>query len=32
MPSLSCQTYNEEEDTYSKVCKTCNHTMTYEKM
>jgi len=24
--------YDEEEDTYSKSCRTCNYTMTYEKM
>ena len=26
------ETYDEEEDTYSKTCKTCSHTVTYEKM
>ncbi|RWS13925.1 DNA repair protein complementing XP-A cells-like protein [Dinothrombium tinctorium] len=24
--------YNEEEDTYEKICKTCNHRISYEKM
>jgi len=26
------ETYDEEEDSYSKTCNTCGHTMTYEKM
>ncbi|KAI0242933.1 XPA_C domain-containing protein [Lamellibrachia satsuma] len=26
------ETYNEEEDNYSKTCSTCQHVMTYEKM
>ena len=26
------ETYNEEEDTYSKKCQTCDHIVTYEKM
>lgn len=26
------EVYDEEEDVYSKTCKTCNYTMTYEKM
>ena len=26
------ETYDEEEDMYSKTCKTCKHTVSYEKM
>ena len=26
------ETYNEDDDTYSKTCATCGHTTTYEKM
>ncbi|XP_045216541.2 DNA repair protein complementing XP-A cells homolog [Mercenaria mercenaria] len=26
------ESYDEDEDMYSKTCKTCNYTMTYEKM
>lgn len=26
------ETYNEEEDMYSKTCTSCGHTVTYEKM
>lgn len=26
------EAYDEEEDIYSKTCRTCNYTMTYEKM
>ena len=26
------ETYDEEEDMYSKTCKTCSHTVTFEKM
>lgn len=26
------ESYDEEEDTYSKTCKTCKHTVSYEKM
>ena len=29
---FGAETYNEEDDLYTKTCKTCGHTMSYEKM
>ena len=26
------ESYDEDEDMYSKTCKTCKHTVSYEKM
>ncbi len=26
------ESYDSDEDTYSKTCQTCNHTVSYEKM
>lgn len=26
------ETYNDDDDEYSKTCTTCGHVMTYEKM
>ena len=26
------ETYDEDEDMYSKTCETCDHTLSYEKM
>ena len=30
--SFGEETYDEEEDMYSKTCTTCGHIMSYEKM
>ena len=27
-----CEVYNEEDDTWTKTCKTCGYKLTYEKM
>lgn len=29
---FGAESYDQDEDMYSKTCKTCNYTMTYEKM